>query len=175
MKVGTIYRKQLVTTIKNGVDEKENTFLVSYRGISASKMNILRKDLSKKAAKMRVTKAKIAGLALKELKLDDLSGRIDGQTALIYSDSDAVEISKILVKFSKQCEGFVVQGGLVGEVVLDKKDVQRFSDLPSREVLLSQLLSLLQSPATKLAYILNAKSRDMLSILKQYSEKKGGS
>jgi large subunit ribosomal protein L10 len=58
---------------------------------------------------------------------------------------------------------------------LAKEDVSRLSDLPSREVLLAKLLSLMQSPATKLAYILNAKSRDLLSILKQYSEKKGGS
>ncbi len=175
MKVGEIFRKQLVGAIKQGVDEKENTFLVSYRGISASQMNVLRKDLSKKAAKMKVTKSKIAGIALKEMKIEELSNNIQGQVALVHTDSDASEISKILVKFSKECKGFSVQGGFFSGAFLSKTDVHRLSDLPSREVLLSKLLSLMQSPASKLAYILNAKSRDLLSILKQYSEKKGGS
>ena len=175
MKVGQIYKKQLVSTIKTGVDSKANTFLISYSGISSAKMNILRKDLCRKSAKMRVTKSNIAHLALKDLKLEDLSRNIQDQVALVHTDSDAAEISKILVKFSKDCQGFAVQGGLLKGAFLDKKDVVRLSDLPSREVLLSKLLSLMQSPATKLAYILNAKSRDLLSILKQYSEKKGGS
>lgn len=175
MKVGEIFRKQLVGAIKDGVDKNQNTFLVSYSGISASQMNVLRKDLSKKSAKMKVTKAKIARIALKDMKLEPASSNIQDQVALVHTDSDAAEISKILVKFSKECKGFAVQGGLLQGAFLPKEDVTRLSDLPSREVLLAKLLSLMQSPATKLAYILNAKSRDLLSILKQYSEKKGGS
>lgn len=175
MKVGEIFRKQLVGAIKQGVDEKENTFLVSYRGISGAKMNVLRKDLSKKSAKMKMTRSKIAGIAFKDIKMDEMSNNIQGQIALVHTDSDASEVSKILVKFSKECEGFSVQGGFLSGAFLNKSDVHRLSDLPSREVILSQLLSLMQSPATKLAYILNAKSRDLLSILKQYSEKNGGS
>ncbi|MBL8012570.1 MAG: 50S ribosomal protein L10 [Candidatus Omnitrophica bacterium] len=175
MKVGEIYRKQLVNAIKDGVDKNQNTFLVSYSGISSSQMNILRKDLRKKSAKMRVTKSKIARLALKDQKLEPASTSVRDQVAFVHADSDAAEISKILVKFSKECKGFAVQGGLLDGAFLAKEDVSRLSDLPSREVLIAKLLSLIQSPATKLAYILNAKSRDLLSILKQYSEKKGGS
>lgn len=175
MKVGGILRKQLVSAIKDGVEKNQNTFLVSYSGISASQMNVLRKDLNKKSAKMKVTKSKIARIAIKDLKLEPASTNIREQVALVHTDSDAAEISKILVKFSKECKGFAVQGGLLQGAFLPKEDVSRLSDLPSREVLLAKLLSLMQSPATKLAYILNAKSRDLLSILKQYSEKKGGS
>ena len=175
MKVGGIFRKQLVSAIKDGVDKNQNTFLVSYSGISASQMNVLRKDLSKKSAKMKVTKSKIARIALKDQKLEPASVNVRDQVAFIHTDSDAAEISKILVKFSKECKGFAVQGGLLQGAFLAKEDVGRLSDLPSREVLIAKLLSLMQSPATKLAYILNAKSRDLLSILKQYSEKKGGS
>ena len=175
MKVGEIFRKQLVSAIKDGVDKNQNTFLVSYSCISAAQMNILRKDLSRKSAKMKVTKSKIARIALKDQKLESASSNIKDQVAFVHSDSDAAEISKILVKFSKECKGFAVQGGLLQGAFLPKEDVTRLSDLPSREVLIAKLLSLMQSPATKLAYILNAKSRDLLSILKQYSEKKGGS
>ncbi len=175
MKVGEIFRKQLVSTIKNGVDKNQNTFLVSYSGVSSAQMNVLRKNLSKKSAKMKVTKSKIARIALKDQKLEPAYTNVRDQVAFVHTDSDAAEVSKILVKFSKECKGFAVQGGLLEGVFLVKEDVSRLSDLPSRDVLIAKLLSLIQSPATKLAYILNAKSRDLLSILKQYSEKKGGS
>lgn len=175
MKVGEIFRKQLVGAIKDGVEKNQNTFLVSYSGVSAAQMNILRKDLSKKSAKMKVTKSKIARIALKDQPLAPAAADVNNQVAFVHTDSDAAEISKILVKFSKECKGFAVQGGLLEGAFLPKEDVTRLSDLPSREVLIAKLLSLMQSPATKLAYILNAKSRDLLSILKQYSEKKGGS
>lgn len=175
MKVGEIFRKQLVGAIKDGVEKNQNTFLVSYSGVSAAQMNILRKDLSKKSAKMKVTKSKIARIALKDQPLAPAAADVNNQVAFVHTDSDAAEISKILVKFSKECKGFAVQGGLLDGAFLPKEDVTRLSDLPSRDVLIAKLLSLMQSPATKLANILNAKSRDLLSILKQYSEKKGGS
>jgi large subunit ribosomal protein L10 len=175
MKVGEIFRKQLVGAIKDGVEKNQNTFVVSYSGISAAQMNILRKDLSKKSAKMKVSKSKIARIALKDQALAPAAEKIQDQVAFVHTDSDAAEISKILVKFSKECKGFAVQGGLLQGAFLPSEDVSRLSDLPSREVLIAKLLSLMQSPATKLANILNAKSRDLLSILKQYSEKKGGS
>ncbi len=175
MKVGEIFRKQLVGAIKDGVEKNQNTFLVSYSGVSAAQMNVLRKDLSKKSAKMKVTKSKIARIALKDQPLAPAAADVNNQVAFVHTDSDAAEISKILVKFSKECKGFAVQGGLLDGAFLPKEDVTRLSDLPSREVLIAKLLSLMQSPATKLANILNAKSRDLLSILKQYSEKKGGS
>ncbi len=45
MKVGTLYRQKMANSVKEGVSKKSSTFVVSYRGISSAKMNILRKDL----------------------------------------------------------------------------------------------------------------------------------
>ena len=83
-------------------------------------------------------------------------------------------MSKILVDFVKGTEDFIVQGGLLQGRVLEKNDVTRLSELPSRDVLLSMLLSSLQAPLTRLAGALNAKTRELVSVLKQLSEKKGG-
>ena len=173
MKVGQLYRKRISDSVKDGVSSKSNAFVVTWSGISSSKMGLLRKDLKRKKASVLVSKTSVARIALKESKYENLANRIKGQMALILSDTDASEISKILVKFAKDYEGFVLQGGLLDGAELSSDQVKTLSDLPSREVLLAQFIGTLQAPLTRFAGALNAKSRDFVSILKQKSEKGG--
>lgn len=173
MKVGQLYRKSISNSVKEGVSKKSNAFIVSWSGISSSKMGLLRKDLKRKKASVLVSKTSVARIALKESKYEELADRLKGQMALILSDSDPSEITKILVKYTKDCEGFILQGGLLDGAILSAEQVKTLSDLPSREVLLSQLIGTLQAPLTRFAGALNAKSRDFVSILKQKSEKGG--
>src|SRR5579872_1537736 len=99
MKVGTLYRQRMSSAVKDGVSKKSSTFVVSYRGISSAKMNTLRKDLKRKKAEVLVSKTTVARIALKEAKCEDLAGTIEGQMALILSNADASEVSKVLINF----------------------------------------------------------------------------
>jgi large subunit ribosomal protein L10 len=171
MKIGELFRKKMAASVKDGVSAKSNTFVVSFRGISSAKMDSLRKDLKRKKADVLVSKTSVSRIAFKEAKLESLAARMDGQTALVLSNSDASEISKILVKFAKDYEGFTVQGGVLDGSVLNPDQVKTLSDLPSREVLLAKLMGTMSAPATRFAGALNAKTRDFMSILKQKSEK----
>ncbi len=173
MKVGQLFRQRISTSVKEGVTKKSNAFVVTWSGISSAKMDSLRKDLRRKKASVLVSKTSIARLALKESKYEALANRLNGQMALVLSDSDASEVSKVLMNFSKTYEGFVVQGGLYNGAELSPEEVKTLSDLPSREVLLAQFIGTLQAPITRFAGALNAKSRDFVSILKQKSEKGG--
>src|SRR5271169_253211 len=95
-KVGTLYRQKMATAVKDGVSGKSSAYVVSYRGISSAKMNILRKDLKRKKAQVLVSKTSVARIALKEAKYEDLAASIEGQMALILSNADASEVSKVL-------------------------------------------------------------------------------
>ena len=173
MKVGTLYRQRMASSVKEGVSKKTSTFVVSYLGISSAKMNILRKDLKRKKAQVLVSKASVARIALKEAKFEDLAGRIEGQMALILSNADASEVSKVLIKFAKDYEGFIVRGGMLDGAFLTQEQVKTLSDLPSREVLLAKLMGTMSAPMTRFVRALNAKTTDLMSILKQKSEKGG--
>ncbi|MEI7999246.1 MAG: 50S ribosomal protein L10 [Candidatus Omnitrophota bacterium] len=173
MKVGQLYRKSIADNVQDGLTKKSNTFVVTWRGISSSKMSTLRKDLKRKKADVLVSKNSIARLAFKNSNYEDLGKSINGQMAIVLSDSDASEISKVLINFSKKYEGFTVQGGILDGALLNSEEVKTLSDLPSREVLLSKFFGTLQAPVTRFAGALNAKSRDFVSILKQKSEKGG--
>lgn len=173
-RVGKFVRTNLVGNIKDGVEKSTTTFLLTYSQVSSSQMDTLRKKLKKVGARVFVSKNRLARIALKELKQDVLGEKIKGQTAFIWSNADCVPVSKTLVDFIKGREHVLIQGGFLDGAVLSGDDVKRLSELPSREVLLATLLSVMLSPATRFAGVLNAKSRDLLSILKQLSEKKGG-
>ena len=173
MKVGQLYRQRIADTIKDGVIKKSNTFVVSWRGISSAKMDSLRKDLKRKKADVLISKTSIARIALKNSNYEDLAKRLNGQIAFVLSDTDASEVSKVLVKFAKDCEGFMVQGGLFNGDIISPEQVKILSDLPSREVLLAKFVGTLWAPVARFAGALNIKTRDFVSILKQKSEKGG--
>ncbi|OGX26833.1 MAG: 50S ribosomal protein L10 [Omnitrophica WOR_2 bacterium RIFCSPHIGHO2_02_FULL_48_11] len=173
MKVGKIFREKMTGQVKAAVGNT-NVFLVSYKNISGPQMNTLRKDLKKIGAQMYVSRNSLIQLALKSAEQEVLSERVKGQTALIWGNTDSAVISKLLVKFTKDFEGIALGGGLFDGKLLEKDDIKRLSELPSREVLLAMLLRTMLSPATQFAGVLNSKTRDLLSIMKQLSEKKGG-
>ena len=170
-KVGQLFRENLVSHVKNGIEKKTSTFVLSYTRVSGPQMNTLRKGLRSVGADFYISRNSIAAIALKDLNYEKLSQRISGQTAFVFSDGDSVQVSKTLIKFVKEYEGLAIQGGLLDGAILEKKDVEKLSELPSREILLTMLLRTLNTPMTRLARALNAKTRDLLSILKQMSER----
>jgi len=173
-KIGTIVRENLVSHIKEGIEKRNNTFLVSYKSLNGAQMNDFRKSLKRLGAKFYVSRNTIARRALNDLNRASLCEQLIDQTGFVWSDADSVEISKALIKFTKDFEGFSVHGGILEGKIIEKNDVKRLSDLPSRQVLLTMLVTTLQSPLSRLAGVLNGKTRELLSILKQISEKKGG-
>lgn len=171
-RVGELYRENLSRRVREGVGDHETVFVMSYSHLSASQLNDFRKDLKQAGAQVFVSKNSLARLALRDLKFNTLSEGVQGQTAFVWGDADSVEISKILAKFLKECEKVQICGGLLSGRILGAEDVQKLAELPSREVLLSILFAAIQAPLTRLAGALNAKTRDLISILKQLSEKK---
>jgi len=173
-KVGQLIREGIAEKIRHNVTEHGTTFLVSYSKMSSPKMNNFRKALRAAGAKVYVSKNRIAKKTLAELKFDEMSSKITQQIAFVWSNSDSVEVAKVLIKLTKDLEGLQIQGGVLDGKAVQQADVKRLSDLPSREVLLTMLAQTIQSPLTRLAGALNAKTRDLIYILKQLSEKAGG-
>jgi len=174
-KVGQIYRESLTKEITSGLNSNKSMFLLGYTKVSSPKIDQLRKSLKKSGADVYVSKNSIAKRALKKAEYVDLADKVSDQTAFILTNSDSAEISKILINFTKGLESVNIKGGVLDGRIIAGDDVKRLSDLPSREVLLAMLLGTIQAPLTRFAGALNAKTRELLSILKQLSEKKGGS
>lgn len=174
MKVGQLIRESVINQLTADMTRRRSVFLIGYSGVSSVRMNSLRKALRKAGANLYVSKNSIAQRALKGLHYDKLADNVSGQMAFVLSDADAVEVSKVLTKFVKDCQGVLIRGGLLQNAILEKRDIERLSELPSRGTLLVMLLWALQSPVVRLAAALNSKTYDLLNVLKQLSEREGG-
>ncbi len=128
--VGRMIRENMVNRLKDGMEKHPSVFVVSYTKLSSGKMDEFRKSLKRAKAKIYVSRNTIARKALKDLSLDKLNDKINGQMAFIFSDADSAEISKTLTKFVKECEGILVKGGLFQGEILEGKDIARLAELP---------------------------------------------
>ena len=131
--------------------------LVDYRGINVSDDTKLRKELREAEINYFVEKNSMLRLAFRNAGLEELEGVLKGTTAIALSDADQTAPARILGKFAdSKRDIFELKAGFIGTEVFDKKGVSALSKIPSREVLLSQLVYSLQGPIQKFAATLDA-------------------
>jgi large subunit ribosomal protein L10 len=113
-------------------------------------------------------------MAAKDLGLPEIDAEvIRGPTAMIYGDGDAVAVAKVLKDFIKENEKPVIKiGGLQGQL-LSRADVESLAALPSREILLGQVVGVIAAPMSRLIGALQQKAASVLYVLRAYAEKKG--
>ena len=131
--------------------------LVDYKGISVDQDTKLRKELRAAGISYTVEKNSMLRFAMKNVGLDGLTSVLEGTTAIAVSTGDQTAAARILGKFAEGSkEKFKLKAGFIGEEIYDEKGVMALSKIPSREILLSQLVGSLQGPMQKLAAIVKA-------------------
>ena len=148
-------KKTVVSDIAAQVAKALTMVLAEYRGTSVAQLTKLRSDARAKGVYMRVLKNTLARRAVAGTPFEVAADKMVGP--LIYSFSvDAVAAAKVVSDFAKGNEKFAIMAGAYGGKILDKAGVQTLANIPSKEVLLSQLLGLMQSPVSGLARVILA-------------------
>ena len=155
--------KQAVIDEVTGLAAKAQTLVMAeYRGITVADMTKLRSQARDKGVTLSVLKNTLARRAVAGSAFDVLSDQMTGP--LIYGFStDAVAAAKVVADFAKTNDKLVIRAGAMSGKVLDVNGVKQLANIPSKEVLLAQLLGLMQSPISRTARVLAA-----------LAEKKGG-
>ena len=143
--------KELAEKMKNA----KLILLTEYRGINVTDDTQLRKDLRNANATCNVIKNNITKRALAECGIEGLEDKLVGPTAVIMSQEDYLEPSKIIYKFSKDNEFYKIKGGVIDGKVMTAEEIVTLAKLPSRETLLSMLAGALLSNISKVAVALN--------------------
>src|SRR5712692_7403209 len=123
---------------------------------------------------MRSEKASIVSDLSEKLKRSPfmlVADKLVGQTAVVTGGKELAPVAKILKTFAKEFKIAALKIGLVDRAILSSADLEALADLPSREVLQSQLLDLLLSPATKLARLLNEPGSALARLLNAKAQK----
>ncbi|MBI5557387.1 MAG: 50S ribosomal protein L10 [Deltaproteobacteria bacterium] len=143
-----------------------------YRGLPVSSFEQLRRELKKNNAEIRVAKNTLLRRAIQGTPFAPMDAQLEGTTAITVSYADPVAPAKILTEFAKDHPQLQIRSGVLDGKALTADDLKALSTLPSREVMLSILLSVMQAVPTSFVRVLNAVPLSFLYTLQALKEKK---
>ena len=144
-------KKQIVDEITEKFKSSVSTVVVDYRGLTVAEVTELRKQLREAGVEFKVYKNSLTRRAAEAAELVDLNGSLTGPNAIAFSTEDVIAPAKILNDFAKKHEALEIKSGVIEGNVASADEIKALAELPSREGLLSMLLSVLQAPIRNLA------------------------
>lgn len=158
-------KKQAIDKAQKLIDESRNLFFVDFTGTGVEDMKVLRRSLKDLGAKTKVIKKKLLRVALEKEKVDFNPEQFDEQLATIFSSKDISDVASPIYKFYKEKEkkGFKILGAydLANSNFLDATMVKRIGQLPSKEILLAQLVGMLSMPVKMFMNVLDKRSQKL--------------
>jgi large subunit ribosomal protein L10 len=164
-------KTELVAEYVEQLGQSKGIILADYRGLSVNDISEVRKAMRPIDSKFQVVKNRLLALALKEAGLSLPDEWLIGPTAVSFCYDEVPPVAKALKDAVKDFEALEVKGGLLGTSVISADEVNTIADLPSREVLLSQVLGSINAPAGQVAGVIASGVRQVLNVLQAYADK----
>ncbi|MHA6259178.1 50S ribosomal protein L10 [Sporosarcina sp. CAU 1771] len=149
-------KQAVVVEIADKLKSAASVVVVDYRGLNVSQLTDLRKQLRDAGLEFKVYKNSMTRRAAEDAGLEGLNEFLTGPNAIAFSTEDVVAPAKILNDFAKKNDKLEIKAGVIEGLVASQADVKALAELPSRDGLLSMLLSVLQAPMRNLAAITKA-------------------
>ena len=139
-------------------------------GLTVAQSTVLRNKMRDAGATYKVSKNKLAKIAMDGTDYSSLGDILTGPVGLA-SSIDPVAAAKVVVEFAKTNDKFEIVGGAMGATTLDVDGVKALATLPSLDELRAKIVGLIVAPATKLATITQAPAAQLARVLSAYAEK----
>jgi large subunit ribosomal protein L10 len=149
-------KQQVVEVVTEKLKTSASTIVADYRGLNVADITELRKQLREAGIEYSVIKNTLLRRASEGAELAGLEEYLTGPTAVAFSKEDPVAAAKILVDFAKKNENLEVKGGVVDGQVFNQAQIKELASLPSKDGMLSMLLSVLQAPVRNFALAVKA-------------------
>ncbi len=163
-------KSEVVTTLHASFAEIGVVVVTRNLGLTVAQSTDLRQKMRDAGASFKVTKNRLAKIAMKDTDYEPLSDLLTGPCALATS-SDPVAAAKVAVDFAKTNDKLEIVGGAMGTTVLDAEGVKALASMPSLDELRAKLVGLIQAPATKLATVTQAPAAQLARVFNAYAEK----
>ena len=166
-------KAESIETLRGVFADAGAVVVTHYLGLTVAEMTDLRTRLRAQGAKLKVVKNTLAQKAMDGSNGEAGDALFTGPVAIAYAP-DPVSAAKVVTAYAKENDKFTVVGALMGEKVLDQTAVKALATLPSLDQLRSQLIGLLNAPATRVATVLQAPAAQIARVLSAHAEKQGG-
>ncbi|AEI46028.1 50S ribosomal protein L10 [Paenibacillus mucilaginosus] len=149
-------KSQQVSEVSEKLKVSSCSIVADYRGLNVAQVTELRRQLREAGVEFQVLKNTLVRRATASAELSELDEFLTGPTAIAFSKDDIITPAKILTDFAKKNDKLSVKAGVVEGKVVDFNQIKALAELPSREGLLSMLLSVLQAPMRNFALAVKA-------------------
>lgn len=160
---------QLVANLAKTFAETQVVVVTRNHGLTVAQVTDLRGRMREAGAQFKVTKNRLARIALEGTPYQDIGQLLVGPVGLATS-ADPVAAAKIAVEFAKSNEKFEIVGGCMAGTLLDVNGVKALAELPSLDELRAKLVGLLQAPATKIAQLSTAPASKLARVFAAYGD-----
>jgi len=164
-------KASIVSDLSEKLNRSPFLLVTDYQRMKVDQFGELRNRLAPAGAEVRVVKNSFLKRAMADSGMPDVGDKLTGQTAIVMGENDVAPVAKILKMFAAEFKIAALKIGVVDKSILSTAEVEALAELPSREILLSQLLGLLLAPATRLVRVLNEPASAFARILKAKGEK----
>jgi len=168
-------KQKVIKEIEQKLENAELVVFTDYRGINVEEMTDLRNRLRVPGVEYKVLKNTMTEFALQNLGYEDVISHIEGPNAVLFSNEDPVGPAKTIFEFIKEYKKLEVKIGILEGQTISAEKIKSLAELPSREVLLGQVVGTMQAPISSFVYVLNANLTGLVRALEQVREKREAS
>jgi len=164
---------EAVESIKKVFMENEGIIFTDHSGMKAQDAVDVRDKLVEADAYLKIIKNTLALIAARDVFSDiDLEEVFAGPTSIVIAEKDIVSTAKIVKEFSKELKALKIKAGILDNKFVDAESIGKIADLPSREVLLTQVVTAMQAPISGLVNTLSGITRNLVVVLDAVRSKK---
>jgi large subunit ribosomal protein L10 len=160
---------EIVDSLRGVFSDAGVVVVTHFQGLNVAEVTELRRNMRAAGASFRVTKNRLAKIALAESDYAPLGDMFTGPTAVAFSE-DPVAAPKVAVNFAKKNDKLVVIGGGLGGKLLSAEEVKALADLPSLDELRAKLIGLITTPSQRIASVLQAPAGQVARVLAAHAE-----
>ena len=153
------------------LEHSTSAIIGTFKGLTAAKDFELRKTVRAAGGSYHVVKNKLAARAAEGTKIEQALKGLKGVSSVAYTSGDPVALAKALSTWVKDNAEFTFKLGIIDGKVIDVREIGELATMPGKEELFSKLLFLINSPAQRLATVINATGRDLAVVINQGVEK----
>jgi large subunit ribosomal protein L10 len=160
-------KRQQAEALRKDLEQAKGVVLSGFEGLTVAQETELRRRIAQAGAKYKVVKNSLIERAAQGTPVEPIATKLRGTTSVAYTQTDPVTLAKALTAYAKENPLLVFKAGMVEGRVVSLAEFNALATLPSRDVLLSQVASLANAPARRLASAVAALARNLAVVLQQ--------
>jgi large subunit ribosomal protein L10 len=163
-------KEELVGQYKELLSENNGIVITSYSGITVKQLEALRRNIRDLGGQFYIVKNTLMELAFDDAGITIPKEVLEGTTAIGFTSEDLPGMAKVILDVVKESGSMSIKAGVVENTTYDGAQMRRIAELPPLPILQAQLLSMIQTPANRVATVVASSVRQILNVTKAYAD-----